>query len=125
MVDERGILVHHGKSIFGIFEILKHYGTSWKINILESPSTYRFPPLHPTTLLGDTIVPGQGPARLRAQRDVHQPGVLWFLNIPTRASVNLNNFQDVRNLQVVNGPKNGAYRGPIGQQNLGDFRFFS
>ena len=31
---------------FGIFEILNNYGTSWKINILESPSTYRLPPLH-------------------------------------------------------------------------------
>ena len=26
-----------GRSSFGIFEILKHYGTSCKINILESP----------------------------------------------------------------------------------------
>ena len=28
------IMVHLGKSIFGTFEILRHDGTSWKINIL-------------------------------------------------------------------------------------------
>ena len=59
-----GTLVHLGKSVFGtfeilnnystswesffgIFEILNNYGTSWKINILESSSTYRLPLLHP------------------------------------------------------------------------------
>ena len=41
-----GISIHLGKSMFGIFEILKHYGASWKINILEFPSKYRLPPLH-------------------------------------------------------------------------------
>ena len=30
------ILVHLGKQYLGIFEILNDYGTSWKINILES-----------------------------------------------------------------------------------------
>ena len=38
-----GFLVHLGWSNFGIFEILKHDGTSWKINILGSPSKYRLP----------------------------------------------------------------------------------
>ena len=51
-LDERGILVflgrslfeilvHLGKSILGIFEILNNCGTSWQTNILESPSIYR------------------------------------------------------------------------------------
>ena len=32
-----GILMHLGRSIFGIFEILNNYDTSWKITILETP----------------------------------------------------------------------------------------
>ena len=39
-----GILVHLGKSFCGIFEILHNYGTSWKINILESPLNIPSPP---------------------------------------------------------------------------------
>ena len=30
-------MVHLGTSLFGIFEILNNYGTSWKIYIVESP----------------------------------------------------------------------------------------
>ena len=37
-----------------VFDILKYYGTSWNINILESSLKCRLPPLHPTALLGDT-----------------------------------------------------------------------
>ena len=56
-----GVLGQFGRAFFGIlvenqlpriFEILKYYGTSWKNNILESPSTHRLPPLNPTTLMG-------------------------------------------------------------------------
>ena len=31
ILHERGILVHLERSIFGVFEILNNYGTSWKI----------------------------------------------------------------------------------------------
>ena len=43
-------MVHLGKTVFGLFEILTNYGTSWKINILESspplniPSPTKLPP---------------------------------------------------------------------------------
>ena len=38
-------MVHLGKSFFGIFEIMNNYGTSWKINILESHSKFPGGPL--------------------------------------------------------------------------------
>ena len=65
ILDGRGILAF-SENQFLEFEIVKHYGTSLKIKILnlwdletlwyilESPSKYWLPPLHSTTLLADT-----------------------------------------------------------------------
>ena len=52
--DHLGILVHLGKSITQIFEMLKYDGTSLKSISWNPLKKYRLPPLHPTTLLGDT-----------------------------------------------------------------------
>ena len=39
----RIIMQHLGKSLLGIFEISNNYGTSWKINLLESPPPLNIP----------------------------------------------------------------------------------
>ena len=45
-LEHLGILVFLGRWNFEIFEIMDNYSASCKINIWESPSTKRLPPLH-------------------------------------------------------------------------------
>ena len=81
-----GHVVHLGISFFGIFVILKHYGTSWKINILESPLNIPTPTLVPDHPLrghegtwGTRVIGAVGQGR-----ELHQTYGLCHVRAPPR-----------------------------------------